>query len=175
MKIEDDQSTLMYLKGFLGAISALNSFTNEYLIAQVNIHNINPESSLEVILNDICQTDKYVYTINRIGNMESELKRILPKYTERFIIKIAETRHYPFWGLDKEQQNEIINEIKNPIDEINFSFSICDQINKLLKNGDEFYKVKIDDSLGPFYSLENDTFLIKGINRAIFIKFGISD
>jgi hypothetical protein len=35
--------------------------------------------------------------------------------------------------------------------------------------------VKVNDSKGPFYSLQDDSFIIKGVKRAIYIKFGITD
>ena len=173
--MEKEEDILKYLKGYLSAISALNSFTNEHLIADVNSFEIDPKSKLEEILIKICRTDKYTFEVNKIGNLETELKKILPKYTERFIAKIAETRAYPFGDLDEERRNEIISEVKAPIDEIDFSYTICSMINKLIVEHDEIYKVKVNDSKGPFYSLQDDSFLIKGVKRAIYLKLGITD
>ena len=173
--MEEEDDVLKYLKGYLSAISALNSFTNEHLIADVNSFEIDPKCTLEEILVEICRTDKYTFEINRIGSLETELKKILPRYTERFIAKIAETRAYPFWDLDEEKRNEIISEVKAPIDEIDFSYTICSMINKLIVEHDKIYKVKVSDSKGPFYSLQDDSFIIKGVKRAIFFKFGITD
>jgi len=36
-------------------------------------------------------------------------------------------------------------------------------------------KVEVNDFKGPFYSIVDDTFLVKGEKRAIFIKFGLTD
>lgn len=173
--MDKEGDTLKYLQGYLGAISALNSFTNEHLIAKVKSFEVHPNSNLEEILVDICKTDKYTFTIKRVGRLESELKRILAKYTERFITKIAETRAYPFWELDSEKRDEIIEEVKAPIDDIDFSYTICSLVNKLILENDEIYKVIVNDSEGPFYSLQDDSYIVKGEKRVIYIKFGITD
>lgn len=170
-----ENELMIYLKGYLTAMSTLNSFTNDHLMAYVNVHKVDNRQSVVEVMNQICRTTDYKYEITRIGAIERELKKVLPYYTERFIRKIAETRAYPFHELDTAVKNEILEEIKAPIEEIDFTYTICDLINQLIHPQDEIYKIVVDDTQGPFYSLKDDTFLIKGDDRAIHIKFGITD
>ena len=172
---EEEKEILIFLKGYLSAISVLNSFTNNHLIADVVYLEIDAKSSIEEILVEICKTDKFVFTIKELGKLGPEIKKILPKYTERFIMKIAETRTYPFNNLDTKKREELINEIKAPIEDVDFSYTICHLLDKLITQDDKKYRVEVNDSKGPLYSLVDDTFLVKGEKRAIFIKFGLVD
>lgn len=145
------------------------------LIAEVDIHEIDPKSSLEEILSTVLKTSEYKYRISPVRHLNEALKKLLPKYAEKFIWKIAETRAYPIMALGKSAREEIFDEIKAPIDEIDFSYFICDKLDKLTNEKDEYFKVEVDDRNGPVYANYHETFLVRGERRVIFIKFGNVD
>ena len=170
-----EEHKLIYLNGYFRAIQCLNSFTNDVLIAEITKHNYNQNISLEENLTNVYKTDKYIIQLTRDGNLPKTIKSLFSKYAERFISKIAQSRYYPFHELSQEEKDELINDVKKPIEEVDFSYSIYSLLSDIISEEDITYRVMINDSKGPFYALQHDTFIIHNNKRLLNLKLGIAD